>query len=153
PLTVTRGTHCCALLVTAAARACAGSGRSPRHLVTAMRRSRPGRSLLAEGLWSHLRCRASRPPDLHQISTIRTNWRWYPALCADPLGEWVRHGVAEDRMPRFAPPGLGWHRDLPDGRDYDSEHDQVAPLLASLRNQGGARSRRPQAVDWREYFP
>ena len=29
-----------------------------------------------------------------------------------------------------APPGMGWHRDLPDFRDYTSEHDAIAPLLA-----------------------
>ena len=32
----------------------------------------------------------------------------------------------------FTPPGLGWHRDLPDPRDYTRKQDAVAKLLNDL---------------------
>ena len=35
----------------------------------------------------------------------------------------------------FIPAGLGWHRDLPDPRDYSPGHDAVADLLQSLKSQ------------------
>src|SRR5712691_9870934 len=56
-------------------------------------------------------------------------------------------------MPKFVPPGLGWHRDLPDGRDFSPAHEQIAPLLAVLRRPRPGRKRRPCAVDWGEYLP
>jgi C1A family cysteine protease len=50
-------------------------------------------------------------------------------------------------MAGFAPQGLGWHRDLPDPRDYTPTHDAVVRLLHDLRPQDD----RPQQVDLREY--
>ena len=56
-------------------------------------------------------------------------------------------------MPTFVPPGLGWHRDLPDWRDYGSNHDEVVAILAGLRDRGSVRGNPPVSVDWSEYFP
>jgi C1A family cysteine protease len=54
-------------------------------------------------------------------------------------------------MPKFVPPGLGWHPDLPDGRDLTPDHERVAPLLATLRRARPGRA--PRSVDWGEYLP
>jgi C1A family cysteine protease len=50
-------------------------------------------------------------------------------------------------MSRFIPPGLGWHRDLPDPRDYTTSHESVVKLLEAL----DPRPDRPDRVDLREY--
>jgi C1A family cysteine protease len=47
----------------------------------------------------------------------------------------------------FTPPGLGWHRDLPDPRDYTRKQDAVAKLLNDLPPEEGS----PVSVDLREY--
>jgi C1A family cysteine protease len=51
-------------------------------------------------------------------------------------------------MSRFIPPGLGWHRDLPDPRDFTPKHDVVVKLLHDLDPAG-----RLDRVDLREYCP
>jgi C1A family cysteine protease len=56
-------------------------------------------------------------------------------------------------MSKFIPPGLGWHRDLPDLRDYSPAHPEIKALLQTLRRPRGARSPRPTRVDWREFCP
>lgn len=43
--------------------------------------------------------------------------------------------------------GLGWHRDLPDPRDFHPRHDAVVKLLRELSEAGG----RPERADLREY--
>jgi C1A family cysteine protease len=50
-------------------------------------------------------------------------------------------------MSKYIPRGLGWHRDLPDPRDYTPKHDYVVRLLHDLDSTGD----RPKAVDLREY--
>ena len=55
-------------------------------------------------------------------------------------------------MAKFAPPGLGCRRDLPDGRDYLPDGAEVRPLLAGLRRPRGLRPARPAAVSLEEYF-
>ncbi len=48
--------------------------------------------------------------------------------------------------------GMGWQRDLKDGRDYHPDHDVVRELLNELGP--GRRTRRlPGTIDLREYFP
>jgi C1A family cysteine protease len=54
-------------------------------------------------------------------------------------------------MSQFIPRGLGWHRDLPDLRDYSPVHQEVQDLLQRLKRPRGARSSRPQRIDWREF--
>ena len=51
-------------------------------------------------------------------------------------------------MAIFLPQGLGWHRDIPDPRDYTPENDDVVRLLHGLET----KSPLPQRIDWREYF-
>ncbi len=50
-------------------------------------------------------------------------------------------------MGTFNPPGLGWHRDLPDPRDYTRKQDTVAKLLNDLLPDESS----PASVDLREY--
>jgi C1A family cysteine protease len=52
-------------------------------------------------------------------------------------------------MSRFLPHGLGWHRDLPDPRDYTPEQTEVGDMLGGLN----PLKHRPRSVTWREYFP
>lgn len=47
----------------------------------------------------------------------------------------------------FTPPGLGWHRDLPDPRDYTRQQELVARLLNDLPSDEPAAA----SVDLREY--
>jgi hypothetical protein len=56
-------------------------------------------------------------------------------------------------MSKFISPGLGWHRDLPDLRDYSPAHPEIKALLQTLKRPRGARSPRPSRVDWREFCP
>jgi C1A family cysteine protease len=56
-------------------------------------------------------------------------------------------------MPSFSPPGLGWHRDLPDARDRVFDGADVLALLKGLKRARTARSARPASVEWREYCP
>ncbi len=42
---------------------------------------------------------------------------------------------------------MGWHRDLPDPRDYTPEAEEIAEMLAGLKSQNA----RLQRVDWRDY--
>jgi C1A family cysteine protease len=56
-------------------------------------------------------------------------------------------------MSKFIPPGLGWHRDLPDLRDYSPAHPEVQALLQTVKRPRGPRAARPARVDWREYLP
>ena len=53
-----------------------------------------------------------------------------------------------------APPGMGWHRDLPDFRDYTPEHEAIAPLLAqtSATTEEKTAGALPGAVDLRTWF-
>jgi C1A family cysteine protease len=51
-------------------------------------------------------------------------------------------------MCRFAPYGFGWHRDLPDVRDFTPQQEKIAELLKGLKPCGVGVDR----VDWREYF-
>jgi C1A family cysteine protease len=55
-------------------------------------------------------------------------------------------------MATRSPRTFGWHRDLPDSRDYTPAHKPVKLLLGKLRRPG-ARSARPAALTWEEYFP
>jgi C1A family cysteine protease len=50
-------------------------------------------------------------------------------------------------MSEFTIPGLGWHRDLPDPRDFTSKHDAVVKILRELPEAPA----RPERVDLREY--
>src|SRR5262249_50908193 len=54
-------------------------------------------------------------------------------------------------MSKFIPQGLGWHRDLPDLRDYSPAHPEIQTIFRRLKRPRGARSQRPARVDWREY--
>ncbi|HET6884403.1 MAG TPA: C1 family peptidase [Pirellulales bacterium] len=46
--------------------------------------------------------------------------------------------------------GSGWHRDLPDHRDFTLRHEIVSAATARLAALDGQR---PDKVDWRDYFP
>lgn len=50
--------------------------------------------------------------------------------------------------------GMGWHRDLPDFRDYTPEHETVAPLLEQTSAPKGEKAPKtlPPAVDLRPWF-
>jgi C1A family cysteine protease len=50
----------------------------------------------------------------------------------------------------FAPPALGWRRDLPDFRDRFVHHDEMKSLLAGLRRVRGPR---PASASLEEFFP
>ena len=52
-------------------------------------------------------------------------------------------------MGRYPFQTLGWHRDLPDPRDYVPDHERVAPLLGALVPQ----ELPPSHLDWCEYCP
>jgi C1A family cysteine protease len=54
-------------------------------------------------------------------------------------------------MPRFIPPALGWHRDIPDPRDYILSSRPVREMLQKLKRSGNGRHREPKQVDWRAY--
>jgi C1A family cysteine protease len=66
---------------------------------------------------------------------------------AHPVSTTERTRIMEAIMSR----GLGWHRDLPDHRDYYPEHRLVVPMLAGLKKSPGSASQRPRKVDWRMY--
>ena len=51
-------------------------------------------------------------------------------------------------MSYYIPPGLGWHRDLPDPRDYTPRHEEVAEMLDALKS----RRPSPERIDWRDFF-
>ncbi len=55
---------------------------------------------------------------------------------------------------RAAELGMGWHRDLPDFRDYTPEHEAVEPLLqkTSAPKALAAPASLPSAVDLRQWF-
>ncbi len=50
--------------------------------------------------------------------------------------------------------GMGWHRDLPDFRDYTPEHETIAPLLQQTAAPKGEQAPKalPPAVDLRQWF-
>jgi len=48
--------------------------------------------------------------------------------------------------------GMGWQRDLKDGRDYHLDHTVVRELLQKL-GSGRVPQKLPGAIDLREYFP
>jgi len=50
-------------------------------------------------------------------------------------------------MHSFIPYGFGWHRDLPDPRDYTPHHEEAARTLQELKPCGV----RPQRLDFREF--
>ena len=52
-------------------------------------------------------------------------------------------------MPEVTPHGFGWHRDLPDPRDFTPQHEAVAGALRDLEPLRA----RSEHVDWREYCP
>jgi C1A family cysteine protease len=54
-------------------------------------------------------------------------------------------------MSRFIPPALGWHRDLPDPRDFSPRDANVSALLKATRRPRGARTGLPAKVNWQEY--
>lgn len=54
-------------------------------------------------------------------------------------------------MAEFTPSGLGWHRDLPDIRDYSPAHEEIKSLLPRLRRSRRSRAVRPTRIDWREF--
>jgi C1A family cysteine protease len=72
---------------------------------------------------------------------------------------WVNSGTGDEEsfwlesksMSKFIPPGLGWHRDLPDLRDYSLDHQEVQKLLQRLKRRHRSRPTRPSRIDWREY--
>ncbi|MBN2473741.1 MAG: hypothetical protein JXB62_03990 [Pirellulales bacterium] len=52
-------------------------------------------------------------------------------------------------MTRFVPPAMGWHRDLPDVRDFSPSHTQVAGMLKGLKGSRSAgNSSLPAQVDF-----
>jgi C1A family cysteine protease len=55
-------------------------------------------------------------------------------------------------MTAIALSGLGWHRDLPDPRDYCAQHEQVQALLTGLRRKRSARGAAPCAFNCEEYL-
>ena len=56
-------------------------------------------------------------------------------------------------MPEIAAPGLGWHRDLPDPRDWTPQSDSVLELLEGLKTIGPSPRKPAAKVDLREFFP
>jgi C1A family cysteine protease len=54
-------------------------------------------------------------------------------------------------MPTIYGRGLGWHRDLPDMRDYTAASDSVAKILAKCTRLKSARKALPTSVDLRAY--
>jgi C1A family cysteine protease len=50
------------------------------------------------------------------------------------------------------PRGMGWQRDLKDGRDYRPDHAAVNELLSKLGRSRLRRQRLPASIDLREYF-
>jgi C1A family cysteine protease len=52
-------------------------------------------------------------------------------------------------MPEVTPHGFGWHRDLPDPRDFTPQHEAVAGALGDLE----PLQVRSESVDWREFCP
>jgi C1A family cysteine protease len=54
-------------------------------------------------------------------------------------------------MTVLIPRPLGWHRDLPDHRDYGSQHAEVVKLLDLLPGSKNGIGALPESVDWREY--
>lgn len=54
-------------------------------------------------------------------------------------------------MPTIYGRGLGWHRDLPDMRDYTATSDSVAKILAKCTRLKTARKALPTSVDLRAY--
>jgi C1A family cysteine protease len=54
-------------------------------------------------------------------------------------------------MSQFIPLGLGWHRDLPDLRDYTPALPEVQNLLIALKRPPRQRAARPARIDWREF--
>lgn len=56
-------------------------------------------------------------------------------------------------MEVFTARGLGWHRALPDFRDFSPQTRLVKKALRQLERPPAPRSERPSAVDLREYFP
>lgn len=44
----------------------------------------------------------------------------------------------------------GWHRDVPDHRDFTLRHEIISAATARLAARDGQR---PESVDWRDYFP
>lgn len=50
-------------------------------------------------------------------------------------------------MLEYVPSGMGWHRDLPDPRDFTPWHEETIRLLDALKPAGN----HPEVVDWREF--
>src|SRR3972149_3439567 len=49
--------------------------------------------------------------------------------------------------------GLGWHRSIPDFRDYSWDNAAVSRMLKQLKPAPTSQLREPERVDLREYFP
>jgi hypothetical protein len=96
-------------------------------------------------------------PDLHQgfciLSPAASPFLKFPPACRtrEPPDEEVPIRPGKPLMSRFNSPGLGWHIELPDLRDYSPRHEEVQTLLSRLKRPRGARSARPPRVDWREF--
>ena len=50
-------------------------------------------------------------------------------------------------------PSLGWHRDLPDPRDFGPDHPTVRKMLRRLKRRRKKRGELPSKVDLGEFFP
>ena len=61
--------------------------------------------------------------------------------------------IAGAPLAKFNPPGLGWHRDMQDYRDYTPQSAPVQELLGQLPVGSEAGEKRPESVDLRAYFP
>jgi C1A family cysteine protease len=55
-------------------------------------------------------------------------------------------------MTGFIPGMFGWQRDLPDHRDFDPQHAEVATLLDCLSCSPNRSAEIPESVDLREYY-
>jgi C1A family cysteine protease len=72
-------------------------------------------------------------------------------VLAEEVREEIARLVSADRAAEM---GMGWHRDLPDFRDYTVEHETIAPLLARTGALKGVEAPQalPPAVDLRQWF-
>lgn len=72
-------------------------------------------------------------------------------MVVDEVREEIARFVSADQS---ADMGMGWHRDLPDFRDYTPDHEAIKPLLKKTGAVQGVKTPAalPAAVDLRQWF-